>query len=52
MPQGVPDYVLAFYDLLELTKSRLSLVGAWTELGAGYAADAYARLGMVWGACA
>ncbi len=40
---GVPgDYVLGFYDLL--VDSKLDLVGTCTEIGAGYAADAYARV--------
>lgn len=40
---GVPgDYVLGFYDML--VESPLELVGTCTELGAGFAADAYARV--------
>ncbi len=40
---GIPgDYVLRFYDLL--VESPLQLVGTCTEIGAGYAADAYARV--------
>ena len=40
---GIPgDYVLGFYD--RLVASRLQLVGTCTEIGAGYAADAYARV--------
>src|SRR5512138_1293553 len=40
---GIPgDYVLGFYDLLE--KSRLRLVNTCDEQGAGFAADAYARV--------
>lgn len=39
---GIPgDYVLGFYD--RIVESRLELVGTCTEIGAGYAADAYAR---------
>ncbi|WP_457795707.1 alpha-keto acid decarboxylase family protein [Methylocystis sp. S23] len=40
---GVPgDYCLAFFSLLE--KSQLKVVNACDEQGAGFAADAYARL--------
>lgn len=40
---GVPgDYVLGFYDLL--TKSPLEVVNTCDEQGAGFAADAYARI--------
>ena len=40
---GIPgDYVLGLYDLL--AKSSIELVGTCTEIGAGYAADAYARI--------
>ncbi len=40
---GVPgDYVLGFMDLL--TKSSLQLINTCDEQGAGFAADAYARL--------
>src|SRR5215471_5759712 len=40
---GIPgDYVLAFYD--QLSKSKLSLVNTCDEQGAGFAADAYARV--------
>src|SRR5580658_942234 len=40
---GVPgDYVLGFYDLLQ--KSRLQIVNTCDEQGAGFAADAYARV--------
>lgn len=40
---GIPgDYVLGFYDLL--CKSKLSLVNTCDEQGAGFAADAYARV--------
>src|SRR5580765_1085348 len=40
---GIPgDYVLGFYDLL--CKSKLALVNTCDEQGAGFAADAYARL--------
>lgn len=41
---GIPgDYVLTFYDLL-VASEKLSVVGTCTEIGAGYAADAYARV--------
>src|SRR3954469_10545585 len=40
---GIPgDYVLAFYD--ELSKSKLKLINTCDEQGAGFAADAYARV--------
>lgn len=40
---GIPgDYVLGFYDLL--SKSKLSLINTCDEQGAGFAADAYARV--------
>ncbi len=40
---GVPgDYVLNFYDMLQ--HSRLRIVNTCDEQGAGFAADAYARL--------
>ena len=40
---GVPgDYVLGFYDML--VESDLCIVGTCTEAGAGFAADAYARV--------
>src|SRR5438445_2173549 len=40
---GIPgDYVLGFYDLL--SKSKLGLVNTCDEQGAGFAADAYARV--------
>jgi TPP-dependent 2-oxoacid decarboxylase len=40
---GIPgDYVLGFYDLLQ--KSRLQIVNTCDEQGAGFAADAYARV--------
>src|ERR1043166_8291427 len=40
---GIPgDYVLGFYDLLE--KSRLRVINTCDEQGAGFAADAYARV--------
>lgn len=38
---GVPgDYVLAFYDML--VDSKIEVVFTCTEIGAGFAADAYA----------
>src|SRR5438876_11796164 len=40
---GLPgDYVLGFYDLLE--KSKLRIINTCDEQGAGFAADAYARV--------
>src|SRR5215203_2508966 len=40
---GVPgDYILSFYD--RITKSKISLVNTCDEQGAGFAADAYARV--------
>lgn len=40
---GVPgDYILSFYD--RLTKSKISIVNTCDEQGAGFAADAYARI--------
>src|SRR3954451_23979088 len=40
---GIPgDYVLGFYDLLQ--KSQLRVVNTCDEQGAGFAADAYARV--------
>ncbi len=40
---GIPgDYVLGFYD--QLAKSRMKIVTTCDEQGAGFAADAYARL--------
>jgi len=40
---GIPgDYVLGFYD--QLARSRLRLINTCDEQGAGFAADAYARV--------
>jgi TPP-dependent 2-oxoacid decarboxylase len=40
---GIPgDYVLGFYDVL--SKSKLRLINTCDEQGAGFAADAYARV--------
>src|ERR1044071_247900 len=40
---GIPgDYVLGFYD--QLSRSKLRLVNTCDEQGAGFAADAYARV--------
>src|SRR5690242_8655451 len=40
---GIPgDYVLAFYDLL--SKSKMRIINTCDEQGAGFAADAYARV--------
>jgi len=47
---GIPgDYVLGFYDLL--VASRMRVVGTCTEIGAGFAADAYARVAGLGAAC-
>ena len=47
---GIPgDYVLGFYDLLVASKMRV--VGTCTEIGAGFAADAYARVHGIGAAC-
>lgn len=47
---GIPgDYILTFFKMLE--ESPLQLVGNTTELAAGYAADAYARLNGLGVAC-
>jgi TPP-dependent 2-oxoacid decarboxylase len=41
---GIPgDYVLGFYDMLNCTKN-LEVINTCDELGAAYAADAYARI--------
>lgn len=46
---GIPgDYVLDFYDMID--KSSISVVGTAKEDGAGFAADAYARINGI-GAC-
>src|SRR5947209_16315016 len=40
---GIPgDYVLGFYDML--SKSKLRIINTCDEQGAGFAADAYARV--------
>lgn len=47
---GIPgDYVLGFYDLLSC--SPLRIVGTCTEAGAGFAADAYARVNGLGALC-
>ena len=47
---GVPgDYVLTFFSQME--KSALKVVNTCDEQGAGFAADAYARLGGIGAAC-
>jgi len=47
---GIPgDYVLGLYELLEA--SPIQLVGSTREDCAGFAADAYARLNGIGGAC-
>ena len=47
---GIPgDYVLGFYDLL--VASNIEVIGTCTEAGAGFAADAYARVHGLGGLC-
>lgn len=47
---GIPgDYVLGFYDLL--VESNMEIVGTCTEIGAGFAADAYARVNGLGALC-
>jgi indolepyruvate decarboxylase len=47
---GIPgDYVLRFYDVLEA--SPLEVVGMCSEAGAGFAADAYARVNGLGALC-
>src|SRR5437868_1303677 len=47
---GIPgDYVLGFYD--QLTKSRLQIINTCDEQGAGFAADAYARVNGLGAVC-
>jgi indolepyruvate decarboxylase len=47
---GIPgDYVLGLYKMLE--ESPLQLVGTATELGAGFAADGYARVNGIGAVC-
>ncbi len=47
---GVPgDYVLGFYDLMEA--SPIEFVGTSSEAGAGFAADAYARVNGLGALC-
>ena len=47
---GIPgDYVLGFYDLL--VASDLEIIGTCTEIGAGFAADAYARVNGLGAMC-
>jgi len=47
---GIPgDYVLSFYDLL--VASKMKVIGTCTELGAGFAADGYARVNGLGCAC-
>ena len=47
---GIPgDYVLNFYDLL--VESKMEVVGTCTEIGAGFAADAYARVNGLGALC-
>lgn len=47
---GIPgDYVLTFFDLL--VASRMQVIGTCTEAGAGFAADAYARVNGLGALC-
>ena len=47
---GIPgDYVLRFYDLM--AHSSLTHIGTCNEMGAGYAADAYARVNGLGAVC-
>ena len=47
---GVPgDYILGFYDSLH--RGPLKVIGTCSEMGAGYAADAYARLNGLGAVC-
>src|SRR5881296_3056075 len=47
---GIPgDYVLGFYD--QLKSSRIKIVTTCDEQGAGFAADAYARVAGLGAAC-
>jgi indolepyruvate decarboxylase len=47
---GIPgDYILDFFDLL--VASKLRIIGTCTELGAGFAADAYARVNGLGAVC-
>jgi indolepyruvate decarboxylase len=47
---GIPgDYVLGFYDML--AKSPITVVGTSKEDGAGFAADAYARINGIGAVC-
>ena len=47
---GIPgDYVLNFYDML--SRSPLRVIGTCTEAGAGFAADAYARVNGLGALC-
>ncbi len=48
---GIPgDYVLGFYDMLERSE-QIQLVNTIDEQGAGFAADAYARVGGLGAVC-
>lgn len=47
---GIPgDYVLGFFDMLN--HSSLKVIGTCTEIGAGFAADAYARVNGLGALC-
>ncbi len=47
---GIPgDYVLGFYD--QLVDSPIKVIGTCSEIGAGFAADAYARVNGLGAVC-
>ena len=47
---GLPgDYILGFYDLL--TRSNIAIINTCDEQGAGFAADAYARMRGIGAVC-
>ena len=47
---GIPgDYVLGFYD--QLSKSKIKTITTCDEQGAGFAADAYARINGIGAVC-
>ena len=49
---GVPgDYVLGFYELLNQNKDKIQIINTCDEGGAGFAADAYARVGGLGAVC-
>lgn len=47
---GIPgDYILKFYD--QVLDSNIEMIGTSTEIGAGFAADAYARVNGLGAVC-